>query len=205
MYNMTQPQAETVQNNSLGENIRKLRVLNSFSQEYVAANLEMSQGNYARMENGDISINSKRLKQIAYVLGYSPEFLKNFDSEKLGSVLEKEEKPVELLNFNISIELKELYEARIKVLETQIEALKLKIEPAGVSVKEEVANGSETRMPELAEAGAATPKPEQSGTIAFEKAPVANATATVAIAEKQANKPNTQKANEIAVTEVHAM
>lgn len=194
MYNMNQSQIENVQNNSLGENIRKLRVLNSFSQEYVAANLEMSQGNYARMENGDISINSKRLKQIAYVLGYSPEFLKTFDSEKLGAIIEKEEKPVELLNLNISIELKELYEARIKVLETQIETLKHKLESV-------IGTDNDT-LPEMLPSGLSEPAdlasefPELEG---IEKTAISFDIIEDTIAEKHLHKPNGHKANELSV------
>ncbi len=199
MYNMNQPQSENVQNNSLGENIRKLRVLNSFSQEYVAANLEMSQGNYARMENGDISINSKRLKQIAYVLGYSPEFLKTFDSEKLGAIVEKEEKPVELLNLNISIELKELYEARIKVLETQIEVLKRKVAPVNHKEVDGPAEALETGLQEKPEE--LLQHPEHPEPVDIEKASMINGIIEDVVAEKILHKPNSHKADEIGLVQ----
>lgn len=111
----------------IGENIRKLRALHSLPQEYMASNLQMSQGNYARIENGDVAVSTKRLRQIAAVLGYTPEFIINFDINRLNRLFEQKEKAIKLLNLNISPEIKELYEARICILENQVKELKRKM------------------------------------------------------------------------------
>jgi transcriptional regulator with XRE-family HTH domain len=58
-------------NNTIGKKIRQLRVLNGFSQENVADELGMSNGNYGKIERGDIDIDSTLLIKLAKVLKVS--------------------------------------------------------------------------------------------------------------------------------------
>lgn len=52
----------------IGVNIRKVRELRGYSQEYVANKLNISQASYARMESEDTKITVDRLFQIAKIL-----------------------------------------------------------------------------------------------------------------------------------------
>ena len=115
----------------LGFNIRRLRELRNFTQQYMADNLNMTQGNYARIENGEINIKDARLEKIAEILGYSVDFICNFDVAKI--VLKQEEKKQEednsgVVQYKISPELKEMYEGRIRTLEAYVEELKSEIQ-----------------------------------------------------------------------------
>ena len=109
----------------LGQNIRKLRELRNFTQQYMAEKLEMTQGNYARIENEEIYLSDDRLQKISSLLGYSIEFIAQFDVEKIHDmVAEKKDNVKEVFQFQISPELKELYESRIQSLQNYVDDLK---------------------------------------------------------------------------------
>lgn len=109
----------------LGQNIRKLRELRNFTQQYMAEKLEMTQGNYARIENEEIYLSDDRLQKISDLLGYSIEFIAQFDVEKIHDmVAEKKETVKPVFQFQISPELKELYESRIQSLQSYVDDLK---------------------------------------------------------------------------------
>lgn len=66
----------------LSTNIKKVRELNNVTQEYMAKQLGISQGQYARLENGETkTIKPDRVKKIAETLGVSVEQLKKFDKD----------------------------------------------------------------------------------------------------------------------------
>ena len=109
----------------IGQNIRKLRELRNFTQQYMAEKLEMTQGNYARIENEEIHLSEERLQKISGLLGYSSEFIIQFDVEKIHDmVAEKKGSVKEVFQYQISPELKQLYESRINSLETYVDELK---------------------------------------------------------------------------------
>src|SRR6218665_251017 len=109
----------------IGQNIRKLRELRNFTQQYMAEKLEMTQGNYARIENEEIHLSEDRLQKISGLLGYSSEFIIQFDVEKIHDmVAEKRDSGKEVFQYQISPELKELYESRIQSLENYVNELK---------------------------------------------------------------------------------
>lgn len=116
---------------SLGLNIRKIRELKDFSQQYIADKLSISQSSYSDIENGKVLLSEKRLEEIASVLEVSPEVIKGFSEQvifnscvqsgyintnNIQNPLEKQEELYEEIIF----QLKE----RIKVLEERIEELK---------------------------------------------------------------------------------
>src|SRR5690606_14093435 len=109
-----------------GKNIRKLRELRNFTQQYIAEHLEMTQGNYARIENEEIQISEPRLQKIAELLGCNAEFILQFDVEKvydLGNTVSKSN-DYGMHQYSISPQLKELYEGRINTLESLVAELK---------------------------------------------------------------------------------
>lgn len=112
----------------IGQNIRKLRELRNFTQQYMAEKLEMTQGNYARIENEEIHLSEERLQKISGLLGYISEFIIQFDVEKIHDMVsEKKDAVKEVFQYQISPELKQLYESRINSLETYVDDLKVEI------------------------------------------------------------------------------
>ena len=112
----------------LGQNIRKLRELRNFTQQYMAEKLEMTQGNYARIENEEIHLSDDRLQKISGLLGYSTEFIIQFDVEKIHDMVsEKKDPSKDVFSFQISPELKQLYESRINSLESYVHELKTEL------------------------------------------------------------------------------
>jgi transcriptional regulator with XRE-family HTH domain len=112
----------------LGQNIRKLRELRNFTQQYMAEKLEMTQGNYARIENEEIHLSDDRLQKISGLLGYSTEFIIQFDVEKIHDMVsEKKDQSKDVFSFQISPELKHLYESRINSLESYVHELKTEL------------------------------------------------------------------------------
>jgi len=62
---------------NIGYNIKKIRELRNYSQEYVAQKLEISQPTYAKIENGTIIPKIDRLQRIAEILDIDMSFLLN--------------------------------------------------------------------------------------------------------------------------------
>lgn len=108
----------------LGQNIRKIRELRNFTQQYMAENLQMTQGNYARLENEEIQMTEARLEKIASVLGCDAATIVEFTPEIFFSQKYRPEKQEPVIQLQISPELKRLYEDRIKSLEDTVAKLK---------------------------------------------------------------------------------
>lgn len=62
---------------NIGDNIKKIRELRNYYQEYVAQKLEISQPTYAKIENGTIIPKIDRLQRIAEILDIDMSFLLN--------------------------------------------------------------------------------------------------------------------------------
>jgi len=45
----------------IGQNIRKIRELKGYTQEYIAKELEINQRNYSRIENNELELSLNRL------------------------------------------------------------------------------------------------------------------------------------------------
>jgi len=60
---------------NIGDNIKKIRELKNYSQEYVAQELGISQSTYARIESGTIVPKIDRLQRIAEILDIDVSFL----------------------------------------------------------------------------------------------------------------------------------
>lgn len=66
---------------TIGLKIRKVREIKSFSQEYVANKLSISQSAYSNIENGKTPITDENLNTIASILEVNPEVIKGFNDQ----------------------------------------------------------------------------------------------------------------------------
>jgi transcriptional regulator with XRE-family HTH domain len=103
--------------NQLAENIRIFRQLRHLPQKYMAEQLGMSQGNFAKIENGKVGIPIHTLERIAALLECSKDVLMHFDAE--GIKVHRKKK--EFRNFLIVPESE--FEKRIDRLETHLNEL----------------------------------------------------------------------------------
>ena len=53
---------------NIGNNIKVIRELKNYTQDYMADKLDMSKGNYSQIENGTVTPNIDRLQSIADIL-----------------------------------------------------------------------------------------------------------------------------------------
>ncbi|MDP2237037.1 MAG: helix-turn-helix transcriptional regulator [Bacteroidales bacterium] len=60
-------------------NLKRMRELRNFSQEYVANQLNISQSNYSRIENGSIKLDIGRLIKLAKLFQVKPHILLECD------------------------------------------------------------------------------------------------------------------------------
>lgn len=70
---------------TIGENIRKVRELKGFSQDYMASQLSISQKAYSNIENGKRKIDKDLVEQLAGILDVAPLSLVTFDEKILFS------------------------------------------------------------------------------------------------------------------------
>src|SRR4051812_29125027 len=78
----------------LGSKIRGIRSIRSYSQEYVAGRLGISQNAYSKIERGETSIDDDKLISIAAALAVSQNDILNYDPEnylKTRSLIQIEE------------------------------------------------------------------------------------------------------------------
>ena len=62
----------------LNKNLRIIREIRGYSQDYIANQLGISQNAYSKLERGETGIDEKKLEQISKVLNVSSETIKNF-------------------------------------------------------------------------------------------------------------------------------
>jgi transcriptional regulator with XRE-family HTH domain len=64
----------------IGDNIKKLRELRNYTQEYMAGGLEMSTNGYGKIERDEVEITLTKLEKIAALLEVSVNQILQFDS-----------------------------------------------------------------------------------------------------------------------------
>jgi transcriptional regulator with XRE-family HTH domain len=74
----------------LRENIRKIRELRNYTQEYMADQLGLSVSGYGKIERSDSDINLSRITQIAEILNVSRTSLLEFNSDALLKNMDEE-------------------------------------------------------------------------------------------------------------------
>jgi len=76
----------------LRENIRKVRELRNYTQEYMADQMGLSISGYGKIERNDSDISLSRITQIAAILNVSRAKLLEFNSEEILNEVQKEDK-----------------------------------------------------------------------------------------------------------------
>ncbi|MBC6399600.1 MAG: helix-turn-helix transcriptional regulator [Ekhidna sp.] len=116
---------------NVGENIRKLRELKGYSQEYMAVKLKMSQRNYSRIEKEESKLDLQKLQQIGEILEVTPVQLIGFDDRIIFNQNNNKEAP-NIYNNHFPEKmhrlLQEQYEKRIKQLEDEVAFLRTLVE-----------------------------------------------------------------------------
>jgi len=125
----------------IGNKIKKMRELRNYTQEHMAAKLEMSQNGYSKIERDDTDVPFSRLVQIAKVLEVELVDLIAFDGQKLMfHISTNEGQGVQSVQSYCSQfysysekqtqDLKDSYEGRITDLQKEIERLHALLEKA---------------------------------------------------------------------------
>ncbi|WP_264530670.1 helix-turn-helix domain-containing protein [Flavobacterium sp. N502540] len=112
----------------IGENVRKIRIIKGYSQQYVADLLEMSQAAYSDMERGKTKISFEKLQKISLALNLHMNYIVNFHENKLFSsnlITNKEE--INELKTHFAKE-RELYKEQIDTLKAEISYLRSKLD-----------------------------------------------------------------------------
>ena len=107
----------------INENIRKIRELKGFSQEFMAQKLNMSQRHYSRLEKEEVKIDMNKITLISEVLEVSPIQIIEFDEKQLFINWESN------IDDSPKIQEKEqaVYEKQIEKFEKRIEELELEV------------------------------------------------------------------------------
>lgn len=116
----------------LGSNIRKVREIKNFNQNYVADKLKVSQSYYSEIENDKADLSKERFYKIAQALEVDPEIILRFDDQVVFNFCSQSGQHN---TYNIQQEkaLNKAHEKLILSLESQIIELKEVIE-----VKDEI-------------------------------------------------------------------
>lgn len=106
----------------IGTKIRKVREIKGWSQEKLAAELDMTTAGYGRIERNEVSVNVDKLLKIAEVLEVGIETIIGFD-DKIAFNNFNNQVEQQIGYYQIPIEMKKLYEDKISLLEEKIEYL----------------------------------------------------------------------------------
>lgn len=67
----------------IGLSIKKIRELKNFTQQYMAAELNLSLSGYGKIERNESDLTIKRLRNIAQILGVEIDFIINFNQQEI--------------------------------------------------------------------------------------------------------------------------
>jgi transcriptional regulator with XRE-family HTH domain len=112
---------------NIGTKVKRIREIRNFSQGYMAERLGISQSNYARMENNEVAISDERLLIIADILNTDENVIKRFDENIIFNITQGDNSAAGphcvVHNYQISPEIKVLYEDKINLLVEKIQML----------------------------------------------------------------------------------
>lgn len=111
----------------VGTNIRKIRELRGFSQEYISQQLEISQRQLSRIENNETDISISKLEAISTVLNVTITQLLGFDEKFIFQNCENAFGNNQNY-YAFSDKEREQYETRISHLEKEISFLRKQLE-----------------------------------------------------------------------------
>lgn len=110
----------------IGENIRKIRELKGYSQEYMANKLKISQRAFSHIENNNNKIDAERLKSIAEILEVNVLDILAFNDKALFTNMHFTQSSIGMFN-TVHLgetKLNEIQEARIKELQDEVKHLR---------------------------------------------------------------------------------
>jgi transcriptional regulator with XRE-family HTH domain len=99
----------------VGNNIRKLRELRNYTQQYLADQLELSLSGYGKIERNETDVSLGRLQQIADILGVDIHGILRFDDKHISNLSNNEVANGQVNNY---------YSGREELLERIIEQLR---------------------------------------------------------------------------------
>lgn len=97
-------------------NIKQIRELRNWSQDYIADSLSISTRAYSKIESGETQLSLNRLNEISKILELDPIQIIQFDSTRLLNEVQTEA--------IVPTKLVEQYEKTISILEDQVKLLK---------------------------------------------------------------------------------
>ncbi len=114
---------------NIGSNIRKIRELKGYSQEYVSNQLEISQRQFSRIENNETDISVSKLQEISTILDVTPIQLLGFDEKFIFQNCTNNGVGNNYNNhFGVSEKERELYDKQIAQLQEELSFLKKQFE-----------------------------------------------------------------------------
>jgi len=112
----------------IGDNIRKIRELKGYSQEYMAGKLDISQKMYSNIENENRKIDTERLKAIAEILEVGVLDIMTFNERVFFANTNCDQSKSSIGMFNTvhlgETKLNEIQEARIQELKDEVKHLR---------------------------------------------------------------------------------
>lgn len=99
----------------VGDNIKKLRELRNYTQQYMADELEISLSGYGKIERNETDVSLGRLSQIAAILGVDVQGILRFDDKHIFNLNNNEVANGQVINY---------YSGREELLERIIEQLR---------------------------------------------------------------------------------
>lgn len=116
----------------IGTKVKKLRELRNFTQEFMAASLEMTPSGYGKIERNESEVTYQKLEKIAEVLGIKIEDIVNFNEKMVFNIMNNNNSNNGYVvnNNSISDNEKRLYEQLIEQLREENRLLKSMLEKA---------------------------------------------------------------------------
>ncbi len=113
---------------NIGLNIKKIRELKGYSQDYMANQLKISQRQFSRIENNEVDLNLSRLNDISKLLEVTPSQILGFDEKYIFQNCEQASAITTNQNYYaFSEKERELYEKALQDKEEIIAMLKEKL------------------------------------------------------------------------------
>jgi transcriptional regulator with XRE-family HTH domain len=106
----------------IGTKIRKVRELRGFSQENLATELGMSITGYGKIERNEVNLSFDKLMKISEILKVAIEDIIGFD-DKIAFNNFNNKVHQQIGYYKFPLEMKQLYEDKIKLLEEKIQSL----------------------------------------------------------------------------------
>ena len=104
---------------NIGDKIRKVTELKSFTQDYMAGKLEISQRAYSKIENNDIKLDWGRIEYSSKIIDVKPFDLISFDDNLVFNNCSQSGK-FQTFNNNFPTELTKSFDYRINHLEKEV-------------------------------------------------------------------------------------